>query len=236
MTYLSPERIQERTTEEPSSKGDEVNKAATPKERREYALLPDFLQHLDGIDLTAGLAYNGGEEYYLETLKLYATCADKYAGEISGFMAAGDIKNATTKIHALKSTSRIIGATELGEKAQELENAGKAGDMETLEREVPDFLKWYMQLSHSLRPLIESSPDGRDEDLPEIEKEDLEEAFDELLAYARKCDSYNIDAILKELQGFRLPKEKQEQFKALSEAASNFDFEKIKEILNKEKP
>ena len=64
-------------------------------------------------------------------------------------------------------------------------------------------------------------------------KEELKEAFGEILAFAGKCDSYNIDVILKELQNFRIPHEEQERFNALLEAASNFDFERIKVILSK---
>lgn len=234
MTYLSSERILERTEDEPPVNEDSPEKKpAASNTSDKFPLLPDSLKQATEIDVAVGLENNGGEEYYLEALKLYADGTDKYAEEISSFMAAGDIENATTKIHALKSTSRIIGAIELGERAQELENAGKAGDRNTLEREVPDFLKRYLELGHSLKPLLEASTEEPAENLPEISPEELKEAFGEILAFAGKCDSYNIDVILKELQDFQIPHEEQERFNTLLEAASNFDFERIKVILSK---
>ena len=47
-----------------------------------------------------------------------------------------DISNTTVKVHALKSTSRAIGAESLGSLAEKLELAGKSGDEAFLDAEL----------------------------------------------------------------------------------------------------
>ena len=84
---------------------------------------------------------------------MYQDSAEKKAEEIEEYWAAGDIKNTTVKIHALKSASRSIGALELGEFAARLEKAGDNGDTDTLEKELGSLLSGYRQLAGELEPL-----------------------------------------------------------------------------------
>nr|MCR5347324.1 response regulator [Fretibacterium sp.] len=76
--------------------------------------LPDWLLKIGEIDTASGLKHCGGEEGYLETLKIYGENAEANADEIGKFWRARDIANTTIKVHALKSTSRAVGAEALG--------------------------------------------------------------------------------------------------------------------------
>ena len=131
---------------------DKVAPASLPDETDDY-VLPDLLFHLEEIDADAGLAYCGDGESYMDALLVYLASVEKKADEIEQCRSANDIRNLTIKIHALKSTSRAIGAVQLGDFAQRLENAGKNEDLETLDRELPDFLSRYRQLGKDLAPL-----------------------------------------------------------------------------------
>ena len=115
--------------------------------------LPDFLNSLTELDLDSGLSYCGDAEDYIETLKMYSGSAQKKAEEIEKYWAEKDIKNTTIKVHALKSASRSIGALELGELAARLEEAGKSGDLDTLDKELEELLSRYRQLANDLEPL-----------------------------------------------------------------------------------
>ncbi|MBQ3790835.1 MAG: response regulator [Lachnospiraceae bacterium] len=117
--------------------------------------LPDLLYHLEEIDPGAGLSYCGDGESYMDALMIYLGGAEKKADEIEKYWAAGDIKNTTVKVHALKSSSRSIGALKLGEFAARLEEAGNSGDQETLEKELGELLARYRQLARDLAPLNE---------------------------------------------------------------------------------
>ena len=117
--------------------------------------LPEFLYDLKEIDVDAGLNYCGDGEDYVEALRMYLGSAEKKAEEIEKYWAAGDIKNTTIKIHALKSASRSIGALELGEFAARLEKAGGSGDTQTLGKELEELLSGYRKLARDLEPLNE---------------------------------------------------------------------------------
>ena len=117
--------------------------------------LPAFLNKLTELDLDSGLSYCGDAEDYIETLKMYSGSAQKKAEEIEKYWAEKDIKNTTIKVHALKSASRSIGALELGELAARLEEAGKSGDLDTLDKELEELLSRYRQLANDLEPLNE---------------------------------------------------------------------------------
>ncbi|MCR5488008.1 MAG: response regulator [Lachnospiraceae bacterium] len=117
--------------------------------------LPDFLHELKELDLDSGLAYCGDSEDYMMALRMYMDSAEMKAEEIEKYWAARDIKNTTIKVHALKSTSRAVGALELGEYAARLEEAGKKEDAETLDKELGGLMSRYRKLAGDLEPLRE---------------------------------------------------------------------------------
>ena len=115
--------------------------------------LPDFLYDIEELDIDAGLEYCGDAEDYIMALEMYLGSADNKAQEIEDYWAAGDIKNTTIKVHALKSASRAIGALKLGEFAARLEEAGNNDDTETLGAELGELISGYRQLARDLEPL-----------------------------------------------------------------------------------
>ncbi len=119
----------------------------------EDVMLPDFLYDIKEIDTNAGLNYCGDAEDYIMALEMYLSSAEQKAEEIEKYWTAGDIKNTTVKVHALKSASRAIGALELGEFAARLEQAGNNGDTDTLDKELVELISGYRQLAKDLEPL-----------------------------------------------------------------------------------
>ena len=119
----------------------------------EDVMLPDFLYDIKEIDTNAGLNYCGDAEDYIMALEMYLSSAEQKAEEIEKYWTAGDIKNTTVKVHALKSASRAIGALELSEFAARLEQAGNNGDTDTLDKELVELISGYRQLAKDLEPL-----------------------------------------------------------------------------------
>lgn len=213
----------------------EIGDIAAPAIADEDFHLPRFIYELSEVNVEAGIKNNGDEESYLEALKVYASMVGTYIDEITQYMQDKDIENATIKIHALKSTSRIIGAESIGEKALALETAGKAGDMDTLEKEVDGLLERCGKLGEQLHPLLENTTETVGEDKAMIDEAVLSEAYGKIEQYALGCDSFGIEEVLGELNNYRLPEVEQEKISALSQAIDNFDFEKVSEILKEEK-
>ena len=114
----------------------------TTKEKSGNDLLKD-IEEKGYIDSEAGISYAGSMEMFVVTLQFFRDSVDKKADEIENYYNSKDIENYTTKVHALKSSARIIGATELSELALSLEKAGNAKDMEYIDANTEKLLKMY---------------------------------------------------------------------------------------------
>ena len=132
--------------------------------------IPDFLYDIPELDVNSGLEHCGGGESYITTLKIYQETAEKNAEDIERYWAERDLRNTVTKVHALKSTSKAVGALRLGEFAARLEKAGAASDEAALEKELPMLLKAYRKLAGDLAPLKEFETEEKTES---VEKENV---------------------------------------------------------------
>ena len=66
--------------------------------------------------------------------------------ELRQYFDTKDIKNYEIRVHAIKSTSKIIGAMVLSDEAKFLEGAAKGGDEAVIAEKHPDFIQKYETL------------------------------------------------------------------------------------------
>ena len=195
----------------------------------ENETLPDGLSDIPGINAAAGLKHCGNAASYIDTLRLYCDAAQKNCEEIRNYWNTKDIKNLTIKLHALKSTSNVIGAEEVGELAAELEKAGKQGDADTISGELERLLLMHEKLTAKLSPVV-SITDGKDELLP-ISKEELDKEYERLLAACADFDYDTVVRIVDELSHRRVPADETERMEAVMAAVDGFDYDLIPEII-----
>ena len=207
---------------------------ATDDDESDDYVLPDFLFHLSEIDINSGLAHCGNSESYMATLKMYLNTAAKNADDIEKFRAAKDIKNTTIKVHALKSTSRVIGALELGEFAARLEKAGETEDTDTLDRELPQLLSRYRKLAKDLEPLNDRDDNEKDDGRPLISPEELKEAYKTLSEFCEGFDYDSVVHVAHSLERYRIPEDEATRVDAIIKAVDNFDYELIPGIISGE--
>jgi signal transduction histidine kinase/CheY-like chemotaxis protein/HPt (histidine-containing phosphotransfer) domain-containing protein len=194
-------------------------------------VLPDFIFRLDEIDVNSGLMHCGNGESYMATLKMYLDTAERNADDIEKFWSLRDIKNTTIKVHALKSTSRVIGALELGEFAARLEKAGDQGDTDTLDRELADLVSQYRKLAKDLEPLKALDDPGEDDDRPLITAEELGEAYKTLSEFCASFDFDSVVHVVESLARYRIPEDEATRVDAIIKAVDNFDYEMIPGII-----
>lgn len=83
------------------------------------------------IDKSVGMSYcMDDEEFYKEMLATYIEESAEKKKVLSEALEAGDARNYAIAVHALKSTSRTIGAVHLAESALASETAAKEGSMD----------------------------------------------------------------------------------------------------------
>ena len=172
----------------------------------------------------------------MTTLKMYLDTADKNSEELESFWKAGDLKNTTIRVHALKSTSRVIGALSLGDHAAALEKAGDTGDVQMLDSKMPALLEEYRKLTAALAPLNareDQSPEN--DDRPLISDDYLNEAYNTLSQF---CASYDFDSVahvVESLSAYRMPEDEVTRYELLVKAVDNYDYDLIPGILDRGK-
>ena len=191
--------------------------------------IPDWLKHIDGLDVFAGITHCGGIELYLDALTVFAQSVTTGAKEIEDFFKSGDWKNYTTKVHALKSSARVIGAKELSERAKRLEDAGNSDYIDEIKEYTPELLELYRSYEIKLAPLCKVEEDNTEK--PLINDDELAEAYETIKEIASSFDYDSLTFVLKSLNEYRLPESELERYNQLKEAADKLDWEAINKLL-----
>ena len=177
----------------------------------------------------AGVAHFGSVPAYLDALQVFAEAIEGGAEEIEGYYEREDWVNYTTKVHALKSSARVIGAGELSEKASRLEDAGNNGYWEEIKAGTGPLLDLYRSFLTGLAPMLpEEVCEG---EKPPISPEELAEAWQCLGEVVASFDFDSLSYMVAEISSYRLPPGEADRLKAIKEAARLPDWEKLKEIL-----
>ncbi|MCR5097400.1 MAG: response regulator [Lachnospiraceae bacterium] len=210
----------------PEEKVRIMDASETSEEELEEAL-PDWLLECEGLDTDEGVKNSGGTEGYMTVLTGFYAAINEKADEIQGYYDSGDNENFTVKVHALKSSARIIGAAELSEKARLLEAAGKEGDTGYINENTEDMLRLYRSYRDILSPI-----DAASEDLPEIPADTLEEAYEAVAEFTEAQDYECVRMVLDSLKEFGLAAPDKDRFDSIQAKLSQMDWDGIKEILN----
>ena len=195
----------------------------------ESAELPAWLYEIGELDAETGLSHCGTEETYLDTLRIYAKSAAACADEISAYWRAGDVENTTVKVHGLKSTSRAVGASALGDLAEKLELAGKAGDTQTLAGGLDELTARCRALGERLSPLL--APEGMEKALSTLSEEKLNGIYDSIRALLADFEFDRAASMIDSLGGVGVPESERERCRQLKELADSFDWDRIGELL-----
>ena len=192
--------------------------------------LPSFLYDIEGLDVAEGLNHVGAADAYLEAAATYAETAKRSADEIEEYWRAGDLENTTVKVHGLKSSSKVIGAMELGLLAESLEKAGRAGDTETLRANMDRLLADYRRLGEALAPLLHPSEEPAEEK-PMMTEDKLREIYRTLIDYAEAFDYDKMEGVEKLLGEYRIPESERERVNTVRKAIADFDYDEVPKLL-----
>lgn len=187
-------------------------KASVQEERSEE---PKWYEKIPGVDGRAAFENSGSEETLREMLWIFYDSIRQKSDEIRGFYDNGDWENYTIKVHALKSSAKLIGAGKLADDALALENAGNDRDIEFIKAHTDDLLKDYEAYSDNLGVLFAAKKEKKPADrvMIDIMYDTIREAVD-------KKDADAIRGAFDEIEQYELPAEdylKLEQLKDLFE-------------------
>lgn len=191
------------------------------------SVFSEGLSSITEIDAQKGLKNCGTEEGYRSVLMVFHQTAKSKADEIEEYYNKQDVGNFAVKVHALKSSARIVGADALSELAKSLEDAAKAGDAEFVDNNTNKLLEMYRELDEKLSWL-----DKSDDNLPEISDKALKEAWQTIGEIAEAMDYGMMENILDSLKGYRLRDEDQDKADSIGRLLTELDWDGILRVVN----
>ena len=196
-------------------------------------VLPDnllWLENTEGISVKDGARYCGGTEEFIKTLKTFYDTLDENAAAIENAYNEKDYALYTRKVHALKSSARIIGAQELSEKARLLEDAGKENNIAYIVENSSELLEMYRSYKVILNglPAALKTDDASKEPIPQDE---LEGAYEALREVIPQMDYDSAEMIIAQVNEYRLPKEDAEIFEKLEIMLKKLDWDDMEALL-----
>ncbi|MBQ4463186.1 MAG: Hpt domain-containing protein, partial [Eubacterium sp.] len=149
------------------------------------------------------------------------------ADELEKLYTDEDIENYTIKVHALKSSARVIGAGHLSEMALKLEEAGKTGDRKYIDEHSGELLELYRTLGESLSKLEQSETVS---DKPSISGPELKEAYQTIIEISSSMDFDLMDEILSDLDGYSLPEEDEKLLADIKKLCLEMNWDEIRSL------
>ena len=135
----------------------------------------DFVTELRkcGIDTEAGLKYCvGDKDFYKSLLMQYATESAGKIASMKKYYKVKDWHNYEILVHALKSTSKMIGIADLSEKAKSLEKAAKENDATYILQNHDAMIRDYERIAGEIKSqFLSNDEDKPDDDVFEFEPE-----------------------------------------------------------------
>jgi len=182
---------------------------------------------IKGVDILEGLEHaNNDEELYNELLQIYYEDGEEMLEKLRSNIQYTDMKLFVTYTHAMKSSSRNIGAIEVSELFKEMEFAGKDNDMDTIEAKLPACLDALEELQNNLKDYLENGSVG-DEDgtLDVLFIKKMQSALEDM-------DTDTFDEMLEQVFSGEYNDNVTEQFSKIQTAYDDFDFSRVNELLD----
>ena len=195
-------------------------------EVQETSELEKFYMKTEGLSYSDAIKNCANEAILTKTLQQFWNSIQNNLRDIERFETEGDIKNYTIKVHALKSSARLIGAIELSKQAAYLEDCGNNNDTSSIADLTPDLLANYKSYYGKLEPLYK-----QDDNTEMISIEKLYEAYEAIKEFATMFDSDSIDGIIEMLRGYKIPEEEADKFNIIASCSDSADWSGLEEAL-----
>lgn len=219
--WLPEEKIQMVSAEDMMTDAVDEAEASCPSEK-----IP---KNIDGIDVPLALHYLGSEKLFWEILRDFYKAIERKADALESFYQMEDWEHFTIDVHALKSSSKQIGAVTLSEMAEKLEKAGREKNIEYVKENTTDLLEEYRRYVDILQPYF-------DTEIRETPKKDFSpEILHSLFSAAKEAldnlDMDEVEEILATLQQYDYSPQQQALCTRLSDAVDNLDASTCEDVI-----
>ena len=186
----------------------------------------DDLPVIDGLDVAEGIKNCGSKKLFVELLGDFYKLIEPKSTKLEKCLADGMIRDFTIEVHALKNTSRMIGAMELSELFYEMEQLGNAGEQKQIEARTPEVLALYRSYKSVLAPYGKLAQEAQEQVSYETMQQTLMRLHDAMDSF----DLDGADAAMKELESYAFPEDMQPMMEQLGAYVADVAMEDVMEL------
>ncbi|MDR2746712.1 MAG: response regulator [Treponema sp.] len=180
--------------------------------------------NIPGVNTRKGKSNTGGtEKGYLTILSIFCSEMRKNIGRIQEALETRDFALYTTLVHALKGSSRSIGAALLGDHAAELEDAGRKHNLSGIEEKTGPLLTELQELIEQITGVLNKNT-GKEPARPE--EYHYTPHFDTLKTALANNDYTLVNQELKRLGELELDGKSRELIETIEKDVLLFEYEK----------
>ena len=182
----------------------------------------------NGISVKDGMDYTGSEDKYISAIQRYYKGFENNAKAVRELLASSDTENYCIKVHALKSNSKMIGATELAKAFEELETASRNNDIVFINEHTEPSLKLYEEVIDIIKPIGEMETvkvSG------EISADEAREAAAMLLEALDDFDDELSSELASKLMGYPFRMTQKQKLKEALDDIGNFMYDEAAELI-----
>ena len=183
-----------------------------------------WYEEIAGIDPDKAIENSGSEDAFRSVLKIFFESLDQRENEITDYYIAEDWKDYTIKVHALKSSARLVGAMELGDFAEKLEKAGKEGNTDYIRNNNEQLIGQLRKFKDVLAPVCGSDKADDDERFDKIL---IKSAYETLIKAASEKDDRMIEMTLTEISEYDIPEKHKERMDRIRLCFERRDYDEI---------
>ena len=181
---------------------------------------------IEGLDVAEGIRNCGSKKLFLELLGDFYKLIDPKSEKLEKCLAEDMLRDYTIEVHALKNTARMIGAMELSDLFYQMEQLGNAGEKEQIEERTPEVLKLY----RSYKEILVDYAKAPETEAIQVSVQEIQDALMRLHDAVDCFDLDEADLVLKELEGFALPKELEPMLEQLGAYVADVAMEDVMQL------
>lgn len=178
---------------------------------------------VEGLNTKEAIEYCGGKDLFIKLMGDYYRIIDKKKAEIEMYLETGKIREYTIEVHALKNTSRMIGAGELSANFYTLEKLGNEENVEAIKPIHEETMKMFSALKPVLKPFADKGKENKKE-------VGVDEIKDVLSQIKEASDGFDYDTAsmgVDMLDGFLLPQEIEDDFEEMKDFMVEVAMDKV---------
>lgn len=204
---------------------DHENAAERKESDKKEASVSKWYDTIPGINGENALRNSGSEDTLNDMFRVFYESIDAKSSELNDYLSREDFNNYTVKVHALKSSARLVGADGLSDRAQKLEDAGKSGDVAFIMDNHAQFMSDYLRFKDLLKEHFE--PDAETKEKQVADTEVIKAAYEEIREAAAEMDYDRIEGVFEEMKDYSMPEDEKDKWNDIKDAALRFDYETI---------